>query len=71
MRQEQFLTDKERGPDGEFGPEWGEVEHREEENFYFRLAQHKDWLLDYLRSAIPTASCPTSARPSCSTPSRN
>ena len=28
VRQEQFLTDKERGPDGEFGPEWGEVEHR-------------------------------------------
>jgi methionyl-tRNA synthetase len=45
VRQEQFLTDKERGPDGEFGPEWGEVEYREEENYYFRLAQHKDWLL--------------------------
>ena len=50
IRQEQFLTDKERGPDGEFGPEWGEVEHRVEENYYFRLAQHKDWLLGYLRT---------------------
>ena len=30
VRQEQFLTDKERGPDGEFGPEWGQVEFREE-----------------------------------------
>jgi methionyl-tRNA synthetase len=50
IRQEQFLTDKERGSDGEFGPEWGEVEHRTEENYYFRLAQHKDWLLAYLRS---------------------
>ncbi len=50
VRQEQFLTDKERGPDGEFGPEWGEVEHRTEENYYFRLVQHKDWLLGYLRS---------------------
>ena len=48
IRQEQFLTDKERGPDGEFGPEWGQVEHRVEENYYFRLAQHKDWLLGYL-----------------------
>jgi methionyl-tRNA synthetase len=48
VRQEQFLTDKERGPDGEFGPEWGEVEFREEENYYFRLSQHKDWLLSYL-----------------------
>jgi methionyl-tRNA synthetase len=48
VRQEQFLTDKERGPDGEFGPEWGQVEFREEENYYFKLSQHKDWLLQYL-----------------------
>src|SRR5258708_2554522 len=48
VRQEQFLTDKERGPDGEFGPEWGQVEHREEENYYFKLSQHKEWLLRYL-----------------------
>jgi methionyl-tRNA synthetase len=48
VRQEQFLTDKERGPDGQFGPEWGQVEFREEENYYFRLSQHKDWLLSYL-----------------------
>src|SRR4051794_34304366 len=49
VRQEQFLTDKERGPDGEFGPEWGQVELREEENYYFKLSQHKDWLLRYLQ----------------------
>jgi methionyl-tRNA synthetase len=48
VRQEQFLTDKERGPDGEFGPEWGEIEFREEENYYFKLSQHKDWLVSYL-----------------------
>ncbi len=57
VRQEQFLTDKERGPDGEFGPEWGQVEHREEENYYFKLAEHKEWLLAYLR-----------AHPDCVTP---
>ena len=57
IRQEQFLTEKERGADGEFGPEWGEVEHRVEENYYFRLAQHKEWLLGYLR-----------AHPDCVTP---
>jgi methionyl-tRNA synthetase len=57
IRQEQFLTDKERGPDGEFGAEWGEVEHRVEENYYFRLAPHKEWLLGYLR-----------AKPDCVTP---
>ncbi len=48
VRQEQFLTDKERGPDGQFGPEWGQVEFREEENYYFKLSAHKKWLLDYL-----------------------
>src|SRR6184192_276417 len=48
VRQEQFLTDKERGPDGQFGPEWGEVEFREEENYYFKLSQHREWLLQYL-----------------------
>jgi methionyl-tRNA synthetase len=48
VRQEQFLTDKERGPDGEFGPEWGQVEFREEENYYFKLQQHKQWLLDLI-----------------------
>jgi len=49
IRQEQFLTDKERGPDGEFGPEWGQVEFREEENYYFKLSDHKKWLVDYLK----------------------
>ena len=48
VRQEQFLTDKERGSDGEFGPEWGQVEFREEENYYFKLEQHKQWLLDLI-----------------------
>ena len=48
VRQEQFLTDKERGPDGQFGPEWGEIEFREEENYYFKLSRHKEWLLSYL-----------------------
>lgn len=48
VRQEQFLTEKERGPDGEFGPEWGEVILVEEENWWFKLAQHKQWLLDLL-----------------------
>ncbi|MGI8438074.1 MAG: methionine--tRNA ligase [Chthoniobacterales bacterium] len=57
VRQEQFLTDKERGADGEFGPEWGQVEHRTEENYYFKLEPHKAWLLGYLR-----------ANPDCVTP---
>jgi len=55
VRQEQFLTDKERNEQGEFGPEWQPVEEREEENFYFRLTAHEDlgfdpkqWLLDLI-----------------------
>jgi len=48
VRQEQFLTDKERGEDGEFGPEWGEVVLIEEENYYFKLAEHRQWLLDLI-----------------------
>src|SRR5213075_2155103 len=54
VRQEQFLTDKERGPDGQFGPEWGEIEFREEENYYFKLSQHKDWLLRYIEDRKDT-----------------
>ena len=50
VRQEQFLTDKERNESGEFGPEWGQVILVEEENWYFRLAKHKDWLLNFLRT---------------------
>ncbi|MEI6072969.1 MAG: methionine--tRNA ligase [Verrucomicrobiae bacterium] len=48
VRQEQFLTDKERGADGGFGPEWGEVVLIEEENYYFQLARHRQWLLDLI-----------------------
>ena len=64
VRQEQFLTDKERGPDGQFGPEWGLVEERDEENFYFRLTQDpatglpgcdpKQWLLDFIDKRTAT-----------------
>ena len=50
VRQEQFLTDKERNAEGEFGPEWGEVVLLEEENWYFPLAKHKHWLLNFVRS---------------------
>lgn len=48
VRQEQFLTDKERGEDGEFGPEWGQVVELEEENWYFKLSKHKEWLLNHI-----------------------
>jgi methionyl-tRNA synthetase len=49
VRQEQFLTDKERGPDGQFGEEWGEVEWREEDAWYFKLSEHTEWLKNFIR----------------------
>ncbi len=48
VRQEQFLTDKERGPDGAFGEDWGEVVEIEEENWYFKLSEHVDWLRNFI-----------------------
>lgn len=50
IRQEQFLTDRDRNEAGEFGPEWGEVNEIEEENWYFRLSAHTDWLKNYVSS---------------------
>lgn len=47
IRQEQFLTDKERDENGEFGSEWQPVEERDEENYYFKLSQFVDWLRDF------------------------
>jgi len=49
IRQEQFLTDKERDEEGNFGPDWGEVVHLEEENWYFRLSEHLPWLEQFLQ----------------------
>jgi methionyl-tRNA synthetase len=47
-RQEQFLGDRDRNEKGEFGSEWGLVEEREEENYYFRLSDHMEWLQSFL-----------------------
>lgn len=48
VRQEQFLTDRDRNEQGEFGAEWGEVVEIQEENWYFKLSAHTAWLQDYL-----------------------
>jgi methionyl-tRNA synthetase len=50
VRQEQFLNDKDRRPDGTFGEEWGEVIELQEENWYFRLSEHVAWLKSYIHS---------------------
>ncbi|MCI0537899.1 MAG: class I tRNA ligase family protein [Verrucomicrobiales bacterium] len=48
-RQETFLTEKDRLPDGTFDPIYGEVLELVEENYYFRLSKYQGWLLDFLR----------------------
>jgi len=47
-REETFLTYKDRRPDGTFDPAWGEVIELDEENYYFRLRDHQQWLIDYI-----------------------
>ena len=50
VRQEQYLTEKDRNDAGEFGPEWGEVIELEEENWYFKLSEHAAWLKSAVES---------------------
>src|SRR5712664_3965576 len=47
-KEETFLTDKDRRSDGTFDPAYGEVIELEEENYYFKLKQHQQWLIDYI-----------------------
>jgi methionyl-tRNA synthetase len=52
-RQETFLTDKDRLPDGTFEAIYGDVVKLEEENWYFKMQAHQQWLIDYIE-ANPT-----------------
>lgn len=54
VRQEQFLTDRDRDESGNFGPEWGEVTEIEEENYYFKLSDHTPWLRGFLEKSEDT-----------------
>jgi len=47
-KEETFLTDKDRGPDGSFDPMYGEVIRLQEQNYYFRLRDHQQWLIDHI-----------------------
>jgi methionyl-tRNA synthetase len=47
-KEETFLTDKDRRPDGAFDASYGEVIELKEENYYFKLKEHQAWLVDYL-----------------------
>ena len=47
-RQEQFLQDKDRHPDGTWPELFGEVTEITEKNYFFRLKQYQSWLVQYL-----------------------
>jgi methionyl-tRNA synthetase len=47
-KEETFLTEKDRRADGTFDPAYGEVICLQEENYYFRLKSHQQWLIHYL-----------------------
>ena len=47
-KEETFLTDKDRRPDGTFDPVYGEVVELKEDNYYFKLKDHQQWLIDYI-----------------------
>lgn len=50
VREETFLTDKDRNPDGTWAAKWGEVVELIEENWYFKMGQHQQWLIDYIEA---------------------
>jgi methionyl-tRNA synthetase len=49
-KEETFLTEKDRLPDGSFDPMYGQVVELQEENYYFRLGRHQDWLIHHIES---------------------
>lgn len=49
VRQEQFVTEKEK-VDGEWPEIYGDVVEVTETNYFFKLAQYQDWLLDFIQS---------------------
>lgn len=49
-RQEQFLTDKDRNPDGSWPEIYGDVTQTTEENYYFKLSQYQPWLIEHIKS---------------------
>jgi methionyl-tRNA synthetase len=50
LKEETFLTDKDRRPDGTFDPAYGEVIKLVEENYYFRLKDQQAWLIEHIES---------------------
>jgi methionyl-tRNA synthetase len=49
-RQEQFLQEKDRLPDGSWPEIFGQVSEIVENNYFFRLRKYQDWLIDYIQT---------------------
>ncbi|MBI5386494.1 MAG: methionine--tRNA ligase [Verrucomicrobia bacterium] len=49
-KEETFLTEKDRRPDGTFDPSWGEVTELVEDAWYFRMGRHQRWLIDFIEA---------------------
>ena len=47
-KEETFLTEKDRRPDGTFDPSYGSVTELKEENYFFKLGAHQQWLIDFI-----------------------
>lgn len=50
LKEEQFLQDKDRNPDGTWPEQYGEVKEMVETNYFFRLARHQQWLVEYINA---------------------
>lgn len=50
VRQEQFVLEKERLEDGNWPELYGDVVEISESNYFFRLSNYQDWLIDYLKN---------------------
>ena len=60
-KEETFLTEKDRLPDGSFDPVYGEVIQLSEDNYWFKLTEHQPWLIRYIE-ANPDFIYPASRR---------
>ena len=49
-KEETFLTEKDRLPDGTFDSSYGEVVELVEHNYYFKLKDQQQWLIDYIEA---------------------
>jgi methionyl-tRNA synthetase len=49
-KEETFLTEKDRLPDGKFDASYGEVVELKEDNYYFKLGAQQQWLVDYIEA---------------------